>query len=152
MYETVLFLHSWLRWLALVAGIGATVAAVSSRPRTGEVGDGWGRTFMITLDVQLLLGLLLYVALSPVTAAIFDDFGAAMGDSVARFWAMEHLTLMLGAVVLAHLGRVLARKARTPGSRRVRQIVCYGLATIAMIVAIPWPTLRAGRELFRGIF
>jgi hypothetical protein len=104
---------------------------------------------MIALDLQLVLGLLLYFLLSPTTSAIFADFGAAMRDPVARFWAVEHLSMMLAAVVLVHLGRVLARKAPTPGARRTRLLICFGLATIAMFAATPWPGMSAGRPLFR---
>ena len=35
--------------------------------------------------------------------------------------------MMLAAVVFAHLGRVLARKAPTPAAKRTRLIVCFGL-------------------------
>jgi hypothetical protein len=153
MYDIVLLIHSWLRWAAVVAGIAATVAAFSSGAgapgRTSA--DRWGLIFMITLDLQLLLGLLLYFALSPTTAAIFNDFGAAMRDSNARFWAVEHVTLMLASVVVVHVGRVLARKAVTPGSKRMRLLLCFALATITMLIAIPWPGMRAGRPLFRGV-
>ena len=97
----------------------------------------------------MLLGLLLYVVLSPTTAAIRQDFGAAMSDPVARFWAVEHLTLMLAAVIVAHVGRVLARKARSPHAKRIRMLACYTLATLAIVAAIPWPGIRAGRPLFR---
>lgn len=151
MYDIILWLHSWLRWPALVAGVAATAAAVASRP-TGSgktAADRWGLLFMILLDVQFLLGLLLYGLLSPITAAIFDDFGAAMRDSAARFWAVEHITLMLAAVVIVHVGRVLARKAATPGAKRTRMLVCFAIATVAMFAAIPWPGMRAGRPLFR---
>jgi hypothetical protein len=104
---------------------------------------------MIAMDLQLLIGLLLYGFLSPVTSAMFGDFGAAMREPVARFWAVEHPTMMVAAVVLAHLGRVLGRKAKTPAARRTRQLVCFGLSTVLMLVAIPWPGMRAGRALFR---
>lgn len=151
MYELVLIAHSWLRWVALVAGVAATVAAVTGRPMRGapDRAERWGLILMIALDLQLLLGLALYLSLSPTSAAIFNDFGAAMRDPVARFWAVEHLTLMLGAVVIAHVGRVLARKARTPEAKRTRQLVCFAIATVAMLAAMPWPGLRAGRPLFR---
>jgi hypothetical protein len=72
-----------------------------------------------------------------------------MRDPVARFWAVEHITLMLAAVVVAHIGRVLVRKAATPAKKRTRMMVCYAIATLAMLVAIPWPGMRAGRPLFR---
>ena len=57
--------------------------------------------------------------------------------------------LMLAAVVLAHVGRVLARKAATPGAKRTRLMVCFGLSTLLMIAGTPWPGTRAGRPLFR---
>jgi hypothetical protein len=151
MFDLVLLLHSWLRWPALIAGILVTAAAFSYRP-TGAgktAAERWGGIFVGLLDLQFLLGLLLYFVLSPTTEAVRKDFGAAMRDPVARFWAVEHLTLMLVAVVVAHLGRVLARKARTPGSKRVRMLACFGIATLAIIAAIPWPGFRAGRPLFR---
>ena len=147
MYSFVLILHSWLRWIAIAAGIGATAAATSSPPGGGS--DRPGLLFMISMDLQMLLGLLLYVFLSPNTAAIFKDFGAAMKDPAARFWAVEHITMMLAAVVLAHVGRVLARKAATPGAKRTRLMVCFGLSTLLMIAGTPWPGMRAGRPFFR---
>src|ERR1700674_2267437 len=148
MYSLVLVIHSWLRWIAIAAGVGATAAAASSPP-AGSGGERSGLLFMISMDVQMLLGLLLYAFLSPNTAAVFKDFGAAMKDPVARFWAVEHVTMMLAAVVLAHVGRVLGRKAATPGARRTRLVVCFGLSTLLMIAGTPWPGTRAGRPFFR---
>jgi hypothetical protein len=147
MYTYVLDFHSWLRWIAIAAGIAATAVAAASRPGAGS--ERSGLLFMISMDLQMLLGLLLYAFLSPTTAAIFKDFGAAMKDPVARFWAVEHVTMMVAAVILAHVGRVLGRKAATPGARRTRQLICFGLSTVLMIAGTPWPGTRAGRPLFR---
>jgi hypothetical protein len=156
MYSSVLMLHSWVRWVALVLGVVTTVAALVDRgtsspgsPSGKSAADRLGLFFMIILDIQVLLGLLLYVALSPATALAFKDFGAAMRDPALRFWAVEHAATMLLAAILTHAGRVLARSARTPGSKRTRQIVCFGLATLAMIARTPWPGMAVNRPLFR---
>ena len=146
MYDFALDLHSWLRWAALIGGLVATITAFTSGA-SGKA-DRWALLFVIIMDIQLLVGLALYLALSPTTAAIFGDFGAAMRDPVARFWAVEHVTLMLAAVVVAHVGRVLARKARTPESKRKRMFACFALSTILMMAGIPWPGMSAGRTLF----
>jgi hypothetical protein len=111
--------------------------------------DMWGLALMVSLDVQMLLGLLLYFVLSPFMAAIRNDFGAAMRNSGLRFFAVEHLTLMLGAVVVAHVGRGLARKAPTPDAKRMRMLICFGIATVLMALGIPWPGMASGRPLFR---
>ena len=151
MYTLVLTLHSWLRWIALVAGVAATVTAFADRSNTGSQGraDMWGLVLMMTLDIQMLLGLLLYLVLSPFTADAMRDFGAAMKNAPLRFIAVEHVTLMVVSVVLVHVGRVLARKAPTADARRSRMFICFGLATLLMLLAIPWPGMAAGRPLFR---
>ena len=82
-------------------------------------------------------------------AAIRAHFGEAMQNPQLRFWAVEHITAMFVAVVLAHVGRVLARKAKTPAAKRTRLLVCFGIATLAMLLGTPWPGMAAGRPLFR---
>jgi uncharacterized BrkB/YihY/UPF0761 family membrane protein len=151
MYSFVLALHSWVRWIALIAGVGATLTAWLDRetPDSRTRSDAWGLALVTALDIQLLLGLLLYLVVSPNMQAIREHFGEAMQSRSLRFWAVEHLTMMLAAVVLAHVGRVLARKSAAPAARRTRMVVCYGLATILMLAGIPWPGLPYGRPLLR---
>ena len=149
MYTTFLALHSWLRWLALFAGIAATIAAARDASSANR-SDRLGLILTSTLDTQLLLGLLLYFVVSPNMVEIRAHFGESMKDPVARFWAVEHVTTMLGAVVAAHVGRVLARKTPDANSRRMKLFICYGIATVLMFLAVPWPGMRAGRPLFRG--
>lgn len=151
MYTTILVLHSWLRWLALLAGVVATIAAMTDTAPLGQKSavDRWGLILTIALDLQLVLGLLLYFAVSPVMAGIRANFGAAMQDPAARFFAVEHITMMLAAIVLAHVGRVLARKAKTTDSKKMKLTICFGIATVLMFLAVPWPGMRAGRPLFR---
>jgi hypothetical protein len=57
--------------------------------------------------------------------------------------------MMFGAVLLAHVGRVLARKAVTPGARRSRLLICFVLAVLLLLGGTPWPGMAAGRPLFR---
>lgn len=150
MYEMVLTAHSWLRWVALIAGLLATVMAAAAPATAGpNRADRWGLILTIALDLQLLLGLGLYLVWSPITTSMFGDFGAAMRDPVSRFWAVEHISLMLFAVVIAHVGRVMARKARSAAAKRKRLLICFSLASIAMIAATPWPGMASGRPLFR---
>ena len=149
MYSTVLFLHSWVRWLALVAGVGATFAALGAGGAALSRAERWGRIFMIALDVQMLLGLLLYGLLSPYMAAALKDFGAAMREPVLRFWAVEHLTMMLAAVIVAHVGKVLARKATDPAKKRMRLLLCFGVALLLVLLGMPWPGRATARPLFR---
>jgi heme A synthase len=150
MYSAVLLAHSWIRWIALVAAVGTVLAALRIRvPADRSGADRWSLFAMAALDLQMLLGLLLYLALSPFTTEAMKNMSAAMQNPQLRFWAVEHLTSMLVAIVLAHVGRVLARKATTPSSIKRRLLICFGLATILIIAGIPWPGSANGRPLFR---
>jgi hypothetical protein len=150
MYSTTLMLHSWIRWIALIAIVGATLAAVRGKVEgSNSLADRWGMFAMLAVDIQMLLGLILYLVVSPNMQEIRAHFGEAMRNPQLRFWAVEHVTAMVVALVLVHVGRVLARKARTTGAKRTRMLVCFGIATVAMILGTPWPGMPAGRPLFR---
>jgi hypothetical protein len=152
MYTTVLALHSWIRWIALIAAVGTTLAALRGKVAgANSLADRWGMIAMMVLDTQMLLGLLLYFVLSPNTKAIMEDFGAAMKDPALRFWAVEHTVTMFGAIAVAHVGRVLARKAASPAAKRTRLLICFGLSTVLLILGMPWPGRPGGRPLFRGL-
>ena len=150
MYSGVLLIHSWLRWVALVSAVGVTLAAVRNLVE-GErsLADRWGLVAMLALDFQMLLGLLLYFTLSPFTTEALQNLSAAMKNPLLRFWAVEHTSSMFAAVIFAHVGRALARKARTPSAKRTRLLVCFGLATALILLGMPWPGLTNGRPLFR---
>lgn len=150
MYTTVLLLHSWIRWIALVAVVGVVLAAVRGKVE-GErsLADRWGMAAMMALDLQMLLGLLLYFGLSPNMREILNHFGESMQRADTRFYAVEHVGAMFVAIVLSHVGRVLARKAQNPAAKRMRLLVCFGIALALILIGMPWPGRPGGRELFR---
>ncbi|HJZ73455.1 MAG TPA: hypothetical protein VKE51_17050 [Vicinamibacterales bacterium] len=150
MYSVVLTIHSWIRWIALVAGVGVTLAAVRGKVE-GErsIADRWAMVAMMALDVQMLLGLILYFGLSPNMQEILNHFGESMRRADTRFYAVEHITTMIAAVALSHIGRVLARRAPTTAAKRTRLLVTFGFATVLMLLGMPWPGRPGGRPLFR---
>jgi heme A synthase len=150
MQSAVLLLHSWLRWVALVSVVGVTLAAVRNQVSGDRsVADRWGMVAMMVLDLQMLLGLLLYFALSPITTGALQNMSGAMQNPQVRFWVVEHPAPMFLAVILAHVGRVLARKAPTASSKRTRLLICFGLATALILLGMPWPGTPNERPLFR---
>jgi hypothetical protein len=150
MYNIVLIAHSWLRWVVLLAALLATGSTfMKPAPGADDPADRWGLLFMISMDLQMLLGLLLYFALSPNMQEIMNNFSASMQRADTRFWAVEHVTSMMLAVILTHVGRVLARKAPNASAKRTRLMVCFTLATILILAGMPWPGRPGGRPLFR---
>ncbi|MCS6910089.1 MAG: hypothetical protein NZM11_05900 [Anaerolineales bacterium] len=149
MYPAFLMIHSVLRWLVLVAAVAAAGKALAGwlgkQPLT-KLDDRLGLIFTITMDAQLLVGLILYVFLSPLTQSAFQNMDAAMSDITLRFFVVEHLGLMVVAVVLTHIGRALTRRAPEAGKHR-RAALWYGLALLVILFAIPWPFYAYGRPL-----
>ena len=100
-----------------------------------------GRRLTMTADLQLLLGLGLY-ALSPTVHSAMADMAGAMKDASLRFWAVEHLSLMLLAVVFIHIGRAGSRrKGPSDRLRHRKAAIFFGLALAAIFLAMPWPWL-----------
>jgi len=146
MYPTILTLHSYARWIVVALGVWAIVSVLPSRlGRSSRTSPLPGLLFSIGLDVQMLIGVLLYVALSPLTAAAMQDMGGAMRNGGLRFWAVEHPVLMILAVVFGHLGRP-GRGSRDVGRRAM---LWFGLALLAILLATPWPFMPQGRPWVR---
>ena len=103
-------LHQILRWLVLILGVVAIGRAFKGGPFTPGHRGG-NIAFLGTTHLTVIVGLLLWAAFSPMTEAAFADFGAAMKDSVLRFYAVEHPFLMILAAVLVTVGNVKSKKA-----------------------------------------
>ena len=151
LYRTLLLLHSWDRWIVLIAGVAAFVLAMSRwMKKDGDHGtvNRASVIFVISTDIQLLLGVALYL-ITPWFPMFTKAPAETMGNSVARFWAIEHILGMIVAIVLIHIGRVKVKKAAsTPTAYRAAAIL-FGIALILMLGSTPWPFLAAARPLFR---
>jgi hypothetical protein len=154
MYTALLFLHSWLRWLVILAGI-ATIGAAAGGAMTGRMWLPGDRIrlalFTHSLSLQMLIGLILYAFLSPVTRSGFENMQLTMRDPILRFFVVEHLTGMVVAIALAHIGSARVRKATEAVSKHRTVLVFVGLSMVVLLLSIPWPGMPGGRELFRTL-
>jgi hypothetical protein len=151
MYPIVLFLHSWLRWILLIflavvilrLFYGWTLNKDFSRK------DDRSTLFLVALfHIQLLLGLILYFFLSPITKAAFHDFGAAMKDSYLRYWAVEHIFIMILSVIIAQIGRIRIKKAHSDRAKFRNGAIYFTLSMVLIISRIPW---NEAARMFRGL-
>lgn len=147
-----LVIHSILRWAVLLFGVWAVISAMgavmSKRPyRSGD--NKTGLFFMISCDIQLLLGLILYFS-----GMWFDKvkagMGAVMKDPAERFFAVEHALMMIIAWLLVHIGRTSVKRAGTDTQKHKRSLIYYGIALLIILAMIPWPFRQPGiaRQFF----
>ena len=74
-----------------------------------------------------------------------------MRDPILRFFVVEHLTGMIIAIALAHIGRARVKKTSDANARHRYVLIFVGLAMVAILLSIPWPGMAGGRELFRSL-
>jgi hypothetical protein len=153
MYNTALALHSLLRWVVLLLGLLAIARAISGRssrrPWT-RADERAGLFFTSALDLQMLIGLILYFALSPITGEGIRHIGAAMGNAGLRFWTVEHPFGMLIGITLAHICRGRISKTTDAVRRHRTALIFFTLALIVILLSIPWPGRPiVGRPLLR---
>jgi hypothetical protein len=144
MYSIVSNVHIALFVLVFILGINVIVRALRGRSSNAlftEADRKAGLFFMISLHTQLLIGLALYFFLSPITAAAFADFGAAMKDSQTRLIAVEHITVNIIAVVLATVNNAKNKKAIADAAKHKNALIFTLVALLLILSRIPWKLL-----------
>lgn len=152
MYEPLLFIHSWTRWVVLLSAIYFLLTSLDAIAR-GRAWTGVDARFVWAFDqilaYQALFGFALWLAASPVVHAAFLNPGLILSNPLHQFWALRHPLSMLVAVGAFQVGKVIAR--RSPATSRFKVYAITLTVTLAIILsAIPWPSLVYGRVLFRG--
>lgn len=139
-YSPLLHIHSMLRYAVLLLLVIAILKALAGwlgrRPFT-KADNTIGTALLAITHTQFLLGLVLYFV-SPTVAVALSNMGEAMKEPTLRFWAVEHLTGMLIAVVCITMGRVLSKKATEDIFKHRRAAVWFSVALAIIISMIPW--------------
>ncbi len=138
MYNGLVHAHSGLRYVVLGLLIAALFISYANWQRNDPNDNKIYSFALISVHIQLLLGLVLY-AISPLV-----DF-SQMGEKIYRFYSVEHITMMIIAIALITFGRVRSRKVEAALRHRT-VLFYYGMGFIIIMAAIPWPfrNLAAG--------
>lgn len=147
-----LVIHSILRWAVVLFGLWALINALSGvfSKRAYKPGDRrTGLFFMISCDIQLLLGLILYFN-GMWFNMLKSNPKEVMKDSVARFFTVEHALMMIIAWILVHVGYSMVKRADTDALKHKRSLLFFGIAILIILAMIPWPFRipGIGREWF----
>ena len=150
--QTVLVLHNILRWLILIFGIVTVFNAISGiRTKRAYNGkdDKASLFFMIFMDLQLLIGLILFFS-NGWFDKIKAGMGAVMKSNYDRFFIVEHTLMMILAWMLVHVGRTVVKRAENENKHK-KMLVFFGLALLLILLSIPWPFRPdIARPFFRG--
>ena len=141
MYFVLLKIHSLWRWAVLGSLLYSILYAVRGRNSGGTLSPygnmirHWTATIA---HVQLMLGILVYTQ-SPVIRYFWKAPAAGLQSRDTTFFALIHLVLMLGSIVLITIGSALAKRRRESAAAYRTIIIYYAIALLLILLAIPWP-------------
>jgi hypothetical protein len=145
MAHILLTVHSYLRWLVLLAGLVAVAKLANGFTRQAVWGPAElrvSRIFVGMLDLQFLAGLVLY-AISPVTRDAMKHSATAISDPHVRFFVAEHPMMMFIALCVAHGASVWTRRSASDRVKYLRSSVGFAFALGLILAGIPWFRLGA---------
>ncbi len=150
----LLTLHNLTRWAVLILGIWAIGRAVKGwlgKQTFTSADNRSGLLFTTAFDLQVLFGLILYLTRG-WGGVLFQGFGATMREAALRFFALEHIFIMLIALGIAHMACTLSKKAPTDVQKHRRAALGFGLALLLTLAAIPWPFLAQNARPWLRLF
>jgi len=134
MYEFVKYLHSGFRFIVLLLVVLAIVQSLAGWLGKKAYTEGNRKInlfAMISAHTQLLIGLAVYFV-SP-----FVQFGSqTMKEATTRYWTVEHIAMMIFAIVLITIGHSKSKKALLPEAKHRAIAIFYTLAVVVIVVAI----------------
>ena len=98
--------------------------------------------FMIGLYLELLTGLALYFFLQPEQSEHLPSLEEAIRQNELRFWAIEHVTLMVFALILAQIGRLLIARTQSDKKRYRNASLYYGGAFLLIVASAAMAIFR----------
>ncbi|MNE54804.1 hypothetical protein D3C80_1496170 [compost metagenome] len=152
----LLHVHSLLRYLIVIVGLWAIFKAASgmSGGKAYTKSDQRpGLFYLIFMDLQLVVGLLLYV-MGGFGIKRIQEMGMAevMKDQISRFFVMEHTLGMLIALILVHIGYAQTKKAALSDQKKYSKSFWFFLISFIIILAsVPWPFRELGRGWMPGM-
>lgn len=146
MYPFSVQLHSIGRWIVLALLLAAVFKSITAGSRPFDKSDKTlGLALTIAADTMLLLGLYQWF-FGPWGYKLISANGMSvvMKDSVMRFFGIEHITGMIIAIALIHIGKAQGKKSIPDKTKHRRTVVFYTIALLIILVSIPWPFRVAG--------
>jgi hypothetical protein len=124
LYPHIQRFHGIFRWPLLLIALVAIVIAFSGwtgRKAAGPNLFRFGLIYVLAMDLELVSGILLYLGMDPILRGAF----------------IVHGVLMFLAVLFAHIGGALTRKAPTDVMKYRASAVAWIISLAVMFAAIP---------------
>jgi hypothetical protein len=138
--------HSGWRYLVFILLVIAVIQALTGwlGKKTYSEGNRKLNVFtLISAHIQFVFGLILYF-LSPLVKL-------PSSEAIGRYWKMEHISMMILAVILITIGNARSKKVATGDAKHKNITIFFGLALIIIVAAIFMMTKVGPTTTFFGM-
>jgi len=140
MVYTIAFkIHIYISAITLIGGITTLILAIQGwvKEREYSGADKWASTiFNIGLYFQLILGFIIYFTLRTSLEGGAWEVADTENDASLRFWAIEHIALMIFALFLTQLGRIFIKRASQAVRMFKASVFYYGAALLLILFSV----------------
>ena len=156
-YNGILGLHSLLRWAIIILLLINISRSILNKKRPYSKQDrNWNFRLIVITHINFLIGLYQYFFGAKGYELIKTrGMSDVMKDSFKRFWAIEHITGMLIAVILITIASSISKKAFDDDAKKHNKLACFYIIALVIIIAVvPWPFrhLLGETPLFRSLY
>lgn len=141
MYTAIKHLHSYWAYLVLLVVILATFNAViklAGKKPFGAQDFRISLFALITMHLQLLIGLVLYFVSPYFSAFSNEGMGEIMKNETLRLYLIEHPITMILAIVFITIGYSKHKKKLSSSKKFKTLSIFYSIALILLLSRIPW--------------
>ena len=139
LYTFVFKIHIYISTITLLSGILTQVLSIQGwiKKRNYTRIDQWSSLiFNIGLYLQLILGFIIYFTLRTSLEGAMWEIPDTENDASLRFWAIEHIALMIFALFLTQMGRVFIKRASQPIRIFKASVFYYGTALLLILFSL----------------
>jgi len=139
LYTVAFKIHIYISTITLLSGILTLLLSVQGwvKKRDYSQLDHWSSViFNIGLYFQLILGFIIYFTLRTTLEGALWDVPDTENDASLRFWAIEHIALMIFALFLTQLGRLFIKKATQSLRMFKASVFYYGTSLLLILFSI----------------
>ena len=138
-YSFAFKIHILISTITLLAGIATIVLSVQGLIKKRDYGKsdfGISLIFNVALYFQLILGSLIYYLLRTTQEGPMWEVPNTQNDASLRFWAIEHIALMIFALFLTQLGRAFIKKSLGPFRKFRASLFYFGTSLLLILFSV----------------
>jgi hypothetical protein len=138
-YTFAFKIHIIISTLTLLAGITTVLMSIHGMVRKRDYGRGdfgVSLAFNVTLYLQLILGSLIYYLLRTSLEGPLWEVPDTQNDASLRFWAIEHIALMIFALFLTQLGRAFIKKSKGSFRQFRASLFYFGTSLLLILFSV----------------